>query len=307
MDEERTLTPTLTNSTTALHSTVRLTPPATEPFIPPLTILESASFSIKRLATELYTHRELLGFLAWRDVKVRYQQTALGVLWALLQPLLTMLVFALFLGRVAGLVAAPTIPYSLFLLSGLVPWMFFANALISSSQSIVGSQQLITKVYFPRLAIPLSAVLACGVDFVIMMILLLGFTFFYGVLLTWTSLLLPLCMLGIMATAAGMGTWLSALTVAYRDFRFIIPFMVQIGMFLTPVVYGWEQMPSPWKWFLLVNPMTGWVEAFRACLFESWNWRVSGMLATSIVLTAGLNLSSWYYFQRVERRFADVI
>ncbi len=310
MDEDGSLTPVVDSTRTSLAGLARplakeLAPAASA--IPPLTILEASSPRLRRLGAELWAHRELLLFLAWRDVKVRYQQTVLGVLWAILQPTVTMLVFVLFLGRVAHMVASTTVPYALFLLTGLVPWMFFANALTSSSQSIVGSQQLITKVYFPRLAIPLSAVLASSVDFLIMMLLLLGFLVGFGVPMTGMTLLAPFFMLGILAAAAGAGTWLSALTVAYRDFRFLLPFIVQIGMFLTPVVYGWEPLPTPWRWLILANPMTGWVESFRACLLGQWGWTTTALMSIALMITALLNLSAWHYFQRVERRFADVI
>jgi lipopolysaccharide transport system permease protein len=255
---------------------------------------------------ELWRYRELLFFLTWRDVKVRYKQTVLGTAWAVLQPLATMAVFALFLGRVGGI--ADNIPnYSLFVFAGLLPWTFFANALISAGQSVVGSQNLVTKVYFPRLIIPMGAVGAGLVDFVIAFALLLVMMPWYHVWPRWGMLLVPMILLVLVVAALGMGTLLAALTVAYRDFRYVVPFAVQLWMFATPCIYlDAVTVVGPRGHALLpLNPAYGLIHNFRqAMLGGPLDWYG---LAVSSAVSCALLVLGCFYFRRVERSFADII
>jgi lipopolysaccharide transport system permease protein len=255
---------------------------------------------------ELWRYRELLYFLTWRDVKVRYKQTALGAAWAVLQPFATMVVFSLFVGRVAG--APPgDVPYPLFVFAGLLPWFLFANSISSASQSVVGNQGLVTKVYFPRLLIPLSAVGPYLLDFAIGFGLLLAMMAYYGVPPGWGMLAAPLVALGVTVAAVGVGTLLAALTVAYRDFRYVVPFMVQLWMFATPPVYlPVAEVVGPRGAVVLpLNPAYGLVANFRAAVlggaFDGYSLAVSGACAAAVLVGGCL------YFRRVERQFADII
>jgi lipopolysaccharide transport system permease protein len=255
---------------------------------------------------ELWRYRELLYFLTWRDIKVRYKQTVLGAAWAVLQPFATMVVFSLFLGRMAG-VSTGELPYPLFVFAGLLPWTFFASAIGSAGQSVVGSQNLITKVYFPRLIIPMGAVGASLVDFAVAFTMLFGMMAFYGVPPGWTVVLLPLIVLGLVVAALGVGTLLSALTVAYRDFRYVVPFMVQLWMFATPAVYlETETVVGPRGMAVLpLNPAQGLIINFRAAMLgRPLDWYALGV---SMTVSMGLLLIGCLYFRRVERSFADII
>lgn len=255
---------------------------------------------------ELWRYRELLFFLTWRDVKVRYKQTVLGAAWAVLQPLATMVVFTLFIGRMGG-ISENIEHYSLFVFAGLLPWTFFANAIGTAGQSIVGSQNLVTKVYFPRLIIPAGAVGAGLVDFAVAFALLLGMMPFYRVWPTWSMLLaLPIFLLLVVA-ALGVGTLLSALTVAYRDFRYVVPFSIQLWMFATPCIYlDAATVVGPRSRLLLpLNPAYGLIYNFRQAMlgggFDCYSLAVSGGVSV------GLLLLGCMYFRRVERGFADII
>jgi lipopolysaccharide transport system permease protein len=255
---------------------------------------------------ELWQHHELLFFLTWRDVKVRYKQTVLGAAWAVLQPLATMLVFAVFLGRIPG-VSATIEHYSLFVFAGMLPWTFFSNAMTSAGNSVVGNQNLITKVYFPRLIIPMSAVGAGLVDFAIAFLMLAVMMLFHGVLPGWRFLLLPLIVLLLIVAAFGIGTLLSALTVAYRDFRYVLFFGVQLWMFSTPCIYlDAAQVVGPRGLLLLpLNPVYGLILNFRqAALGGPLDWYSLGVSATVSVV---LLLVGCLYFRRVESGFADII
>lgn len=255
---------------------------------------------------ELWRFRELLFFLTWRDVKIRYKQTVLGAAWAILQPVMMMIVFTIFFSRMAG-VSSSDVPYPLFAFAGLLPWTFFASAIGNAGNSVVGSERLITKIYFPRLAIPFASVAAAIVDFLIALGLLLGMMLYYGVLPGLGVLLALAIFLAIVVAAMGMGTLLAALNVAYRDFRYVIPFMLQIWMFATPTLY---MQPNPesasrLQAFLALNPMTGLIAAFRnAVLGRSLSWDQFGMSA-GIALV--MLLVGCLYFRKVEDRFADII
>ncbi|MBM4032654.1 MAG: ABC transporter permease [Planctomycetes bacterium] len=253
---------------------------------------------------EIWRYRELLYFLAWRDVKVRYKQTVLGFLWAFLQPFTKMVVFSAIFGGLAK-IDSEGFPYPIFLYAGLLPWQFFSESLSRSSQSVVGSSNLITKVYFPRLIIPLSAIGACLLDFAISFTILIGLMFYYSVPPTLATLIVvPLVALTIFA-AFGVGCLLSALDVTYRDFRYMIPFVIQIWMFLTPVLYPVKVVPSAWQWLLLLNPLTGIVDAYRSALLgKPFNWP-SLAVSTGVIVVA--ILIGTLYFRKTERRFADII
>jgi lipopolysaccharide transport system permease protein len=254
---------------------------------------------------DLWSYRELLYFLVWRDVKLRYKQTVLGAAWAILQPFLTMVVFTLFFGKLAR-IPSDGIPYPLFSFAALVPWMFFANGLQQGANSLVGNAQLITKVYFPRLVIPISAVLSGAVDFTVSFIVLLGMMAFYGSVPSTQILWLPLFFILAFVTALGVGTWLSALNVKFRDVRYTLPFLTQLWLFLTPVAYPSSLLADPWRTLYSLNPMVGVVEGFRWGLLGAQTSPGPMILVSSIsaivILATGI-----LYFRRMERSFADVI
>jgi lipopolysaccharide transport system permease protein len=254
---------------------------------------------------DLWRYRELLYFLAWRDIKVRYKQTALGITWAVLQPLLTMLIFSLIFGRIAALPSAG-VPYPLFVLTALVPWQLFAYALSQSSASLVADQNLITKVYFPRLVIPISSVCAGLVDFAISLAMLAVLLIVYGMPLTWRLIVLPLCILLALLTAIAVGLWLSALNVRYRDVRYALPFITMVWMLITPVAYSSELIPENLRWLYSLNPMVGVVEGFRWALLDV-QAQVGSMVVISAAVMVCLLLGGIAYFKRMEDLFADLI
>jgi lipopolysaccharide transport system permease protein len=255
---------------------------------------------------ELWRYRELLFFLTWRDIKVRYKQTVLGAAWAIIQPFATMLVFSLFFGRLAEMPAGG-VPYPLFVFAGLLPWYFFANAITSASGSVVGSQNLVTKVYFPRLIIPLGAIGPSLVDFAIGFGMLLALMLWYGVMPGWEFTMVPLLSGILLIAATGVGTLLSALTVAYRDFRYVVPFMVQLWMFATPSIYlHADAYNSPrWDMALPLNPANGLIYNFRQALLGGPLDYYSLELSSTVAF--GLMILGCAYFRRVEREFADII
>jgi lipopolysaccharide transport system permease protein len=257
---------------------------------------------------ELWAFRELIYFLIWRDVKVRYKQTLLGAAWAILQPAMLMIVFTIFLGKLAK-VPAGELPYPLFVYLGVLPWTFFATAITSAGNSVIGSERLVTKVFFPRLAIPIASVGAAVVDLAIAFGLLVAMMAWYGVMPGVSVVLLPFIVILIMLTALGIGTALAALNVLYRDFRYVIPFMVQVWMFATPTIYmkpgGAGMDGAGLKALLWLNPMTGLIGTFRsACLGEPIALRT---IALPAVFALALAVGGCYYFRRLERRFADII
>jgi lipopolysaccharide transport system permease protein len=272
----------------------------------PVQVIEAPSGWISINWGEIWRYRELLYFLVWRDVKVRYKQTALGIAWAILQPLATMLIFTLFFGRWVGLEQKTGgVPYPIHVYMGLLLWTFFANAISGSGASVVGNANLITKIYFPRLIIPLAAVGAGLVDLATAFPILLGMMVVYGTPLSWQLLLAPMMVVGTVLAAAGVGTLLAALTVAYRDFRYTVPFLVQVWMFVTPVIYPTAVAPARWRWLLFLNPMTGLIEGFRAAFLAlPINW---SHIALSLAASLLMFLFGASYFRRVERQFADVI
>jgi lipopolysaccharide transport system permease protein len=270
----------------------------------PLVTIEPSGLFVALDLRSVWHHRELLYFLTWRDVKVRYKQTALGVLWAMLQPLLMMLIFSLFFGRIAG-IASDGLPYPLFAFAGLLPWTFFANAISNSGNSVVGGSHLVTKVYFPRLIIPAAAIGASLVDLLLSFVLLVPLMLYYRVPLTLHILALPLFIGLASLLALGVGMWMAAMNVKYRDIRFALPFLVQIWMFLSPVIYPTSVLPPKVRMLLSFNPMTGIVEGLRSTLFGlEFKW---DLILISTVITLLVLVYAAYTFRSMEKNFADII
>jgi lipopolysaccharide transport system permease protein len=254
---------------------------------------------------ELWEYRELLYFLIWRDIKVRYKQTALGASWAIIQPFCTMLVFSLFFGHL-GKIPSDNIPYPIFSFAALVPWTFFANGLGQSSNSLVGNANLITKIYFPRLIVPLAAVFSGIVDFLLAFVVLLGMLFYYGLAPTLHVLWLPLFLLLALVTSLGVGLWLSALNVEYRDVRYVVPFLTQFWLFATPIAYPSSLLPQPWRTVYGLNPMVGVVEGFRWALLGTGTAPGPIIAVSSVVAVIAL-VTGAFYFRRMEKTFADIL
>jgi lipopolysaccharide transport system permease protein len=254
---------------------------------------------------ELWEYRELLYFLTWRDIKVRYKQTVLGAAWAIIQPFFTMLVFSLFFGKLAK-VPSDGIPYPIFSFAALVPWTFFSNGLSGSSNSLVGSANLIKKIYFPRLVVPFSSVLSGVVDFVLALIVLLAMMLYFGILPTWSVVWLPLLLLLALVTALGVGLWLSAMNVKFRDVRYAVPFLTQFWLFATPIAYPSSLLAEPWQTLYGLNPMVGVVEGFRWSLLGT-DTAPGPIIAVSSLAAVALLVSGAFYFRRMEKTFADVV
>ncbi len=254
---------------------------------------------------QLWEYRELLYFLVWRDIKVRYKQTALGAMWAVIQPFLTMVVFSLFFGHL-GKIPSDDIPYPLFSFAALVPWTFFANGLSQSSNSLVGNANLITKIYFPRLIVPLASVFSGIVDFLLAFVVLLGMMLYYGLVPTLNVLWLPLFVLLAFVTSLGVGLWLSALNVEYRDVRYVVPFITQFWLFATPIAYPSSLLSEPWRTIYGLNPMVGVVEGFRWALLRT-NTAPGPIIAVSSVTAFVILVTGAFYFRRMEKTFADIV
>jgi len=254
---------------------------------------------------ELWQYRELLYFLVWRDIKVRYKQTLLGAAWAIIQPFFTMVVFSLFFGRLAG-VPSDGIPYPVFSYAALVPWTFFSNALSQSSNSLVSNANLITKVYFPRLIVPVAAVLSGVVDFGLAFVVLLGMMLVYGIVPTSVIIWLPFFLLLALITALGVGLWLTALNVQYRDVRYVVPFITQFWMFASPVAYSSSLLEEPWRTLYGLNPMVGVLDGFRWTLLGVSN-SPGPMVYVSAFASIMILISGVYYFRRLEGKFADLV
>jgi lipopolysaccharide transport system permease protein len=254
---------------------------------------------------ELWAYRELVYFLVWRDIKVRYKQTALGASWAVIQPFFTMVIFSLFFGRLAR-IPSDGLPYPVFSFAALVPWTFFSTGLTMSANSLVASQELLKKVYFPRLAIPLAPVLAGLVDFGIAFVVLLGMMWFYGIVPGLAVVaVIPLILLTLV-TALGVGLWLSALNVQYRDVRYAVPFLVQVWLFATPIAYPSSLLKEPWRTLYAINPMVGVVEGFRWALLGA-DTAPGPMIAVSALASLVILAGGALYFRRMERTFADIV
>jgi homopolymeric O-antigen transport system permease protein len=254
---------------------------------------------------QLWQYKELLYFLVWRDVKVRYKQTLLGAAWAIIQPLLTMVVFSVFFGRLAKM-PSDGVPYPIFAFTALVPWTFFAHGLNQASNSLVGGANLIKKVYFPRLVMPIAAVLSGLIDFVLAFIVLLGMMLFYGIGPSARIVAVLPLMLLVIVTSLGVALWMSALNVEFRDIRYVIPFLTQFWLFATPIAYPGSLLSEPWRTVYAMNPMVGVVEGFRWALLQSATTPGPMLIVSSLVALA-LLVGGAYYFRRMEKNFADVV
>ncbi len=254
---------------------------------------------------DLWEYRELLYFLMWRDIKVRYKQTILGAAWAIIQPFFTMVIFSLFFGKLAK-VPSDDVPYPIFSYAALVPWTFFANGLNQSSGSLVRSANLIRKVYFPRLVVPVASVISGAVDFALAFVVLLGMMLYFGIVPTSNLIWLPLLLLLALVTALGVGLWLTAMNVQFRDVQYAVPFLIQAWMYATPIAYPSSLLDEPWRTLYGINPMAGVVEGFRWALLDTQT--VPGpIILVSALVAIGLLVSGAYYFRRMEKTFADVV
>jgi lipopolysaccharide transport system permease protein len=270
-----------------------------------ITIIRPSRGWISLNLRDLWEYRELLYFLTWRDVKVRYKQTVLGAAWAIIQPFFTMVVFSLFFGKLAKM-PSDNIPYPIFSYAALVPWTFFANGLSQSSSSLVASANLIKKVYFPRLVVPISSVISGAVDFVLAFAVLLGMMLYFGTVPTWNVLWLPLLLLLALVTSLGVGLWLTAMNVQFRDVRYAVPFLVQAWMFATPIAYPSSLLDEPWRTLYGINPMAGVVEGFRWALLGT-ETAPGPIIIVSALVAVVLLVSGAFYFRRMEKTFADVV
>jgi lipopolysaccharide transport system permease protein len=271
----------------------------------PVTFIRPSRGWVSLRLGDLWAYRDLLYFLTWRDIKVRYKQTILGAAWAIIQPFFTMAVFSLFFGRLAR-IPSDEVPYPVFAYAALVPWTFFANALSNSTSSLVDSANLLRKVYFPRLVIPVSAVLAGVIDFVLAFIVLVGMVLFYGIVPTGAVVWLPLLLLLALVTSLGAGLWLTAMNVQFRDVRYAVPFLIQAWLFATPIAYPSSLLDEPWRTLYGINPMAGVVEGFRWALLGT-ETAPGPMIGVSAVVAMGLLVTGSFYFRRMERSFADVV
>lgn len=254
---------------------------------------------------ELWAYRELLYFLIWRDVMVRYKQTALGAAWAIIQPVFTMLIFSLFFGKL-GKIPSDGIPYPIFAYAALVPWTFFAQGLSQASNSLVGSANLIKKVYFPRLCVPIASVTSGIIDFALAFVVLLGMMLYYGIVPGMKVIWLPALLLLTLITSLGVSLWLSALNVHFRDVRHIVPFLTQFWLFATPIAYPSSLLSEPWRTLYSINPMVGVVEGFRWALIGA-ETAPGPMVVVSFLAALGILVSGIFYFRRLEKTFADVV
>jgi len=287
------------------HGLARTIPVSATHREPPVIVIRPSKGWVALRLWDLWEYRDLLYILMWRDVKVRYKQTALGAAWAIIQPFFTMVVFSVIFGRLAK-IPSEGLPYPIFAYCALLPWQLFSRALTESGNSLIANEPLLTRVYFPRLVIPLSVVLAGLVDFGVAFVILLGMMAYYGIMPTVAVFTLPLFLLLALGTALGMGLWLSALNVQYRDVRYTIPFLTQFWLFATPIVYPSSLVPEPWRAFLGLNPMAGVVEGFRWALLGTAH-APGFMLVSSVAAAVVLLMSGLFYFRRMERIFADVV
>lgn len=272
----------------------------------PVLIIEPGGTE-KSYWTDLWRYRELFIILAWRDISVRYKQTIIGVVWAILRPFLTMVVFTVIFGRIAGLPSDGETPYALLVFAGMLPWTLFATALSEASNSLIGNANLISKIYFPRLIVPTATVVTAFIDFLISFIILLGLLAYYKFVPGWNMLLLPLFVVLALLVSLGPGLWITALNVKYRDFRYVIPFVVQFGLYISPVGFSSQVIPEPWRLFYRLNPMAGVIDGFRWCILggnSSIYWPGFALSTALVAVFFWLGLSQ---FRKMERSFADLI
>lgn len=255
---------------------------------------------------DLWQYRGLFYFLSWRDILVRYKQTVIGIAWSVIRPLLTMIVFTVIFGRLAQL-PGEGVPYILLVCAAMLPWQFFANAFTESSQSLIANAPMLTKVYFPRLIIPASAVVVALVDFLISLVILLILMAWYRFVPSWQVMMLPVFLLMTMLVTLGAGFLVAALNVKYRDFRYVVPFIVQFGLYISPVGFSSSVIPGPWRWLYAMNPMVGVIDGFRWCLLGGGSQLAAADLMVSVVVTLLLFFFGLSYFRRMEQSFADVV
>lgn len=272
---------------------------------PPELIIE-AGRTERQYWRDLWRYRELFYFLAWRDILVRYKQTVIGIAWALIRPFLTMVVFTVVFGQIAKL-PSEGVPYPILVFAAMLPWQFFANALSESSNSLITNSNLLSKVYFPRLIVPTSAVIVSFVDFLISGMILLGLMAWYNYVPGWQILTLPLFILIAFSAAMGAGLWLAALNVQYRDFRYIVPFIVQFGLYISPVGFSSNVIPQEWKLLYSLNPMVGVIDGFRWAILGQYTELFSKGFFISLILIISLLFTGLYYFRKMEKKFADII
>lgn len=259
-----------------------------------------------RYLKDLYSFRDLFYFFAWRDILIRYKQAFFGIAWAVVRPLLSMLAFTLLFGKMAHL-PSDNVPYSLFVLAAMLPWQLCANATMDACHSLINNSQLVTKTYFPRSIIPLSGIIVHLVDFAIATAMLIVLALFMGAMNPWTWLAIPLFTILAIALCAGVGLWLSALTVQYRDFKIIVPFFMQFGMFVSPVGYGTFVVPEKWMWLYFCNPLVGIIDGFRWAFFGVYHSYMPLSISYSVSISAVLLMTGFLYFRKMERQFADKI
>lgn len=279
--------------------------PPTAPLPAPYLVLVPDSPWFRLNLREVWNYRELLLFLTWRDIKVRYRHTVLGAAWAVLQPFTAMVIFSIVFGQLAKL-PSDGIPYPIFTYAALLPWNFFAGALTRATTSLVSSAHLMTKVYFPRLLIPLSAMMSSLVDFAFAFVILLGMMVVYGVVPSWRLIALPFLLLLALAAAFGMGLWLSALNVRYRDVTYIVPFVTQVWLYASPVAYSSSLIPVQWQWLYGLNPMVGVIEGFRWALLGT-TWQPGGQVLLSTVIVIVVLFTGLLYFHRIEDKIVDIV
>lgn len=255
---------------------------------------------------DLWRYRELFYFLAWRDILVRYKQTTIGIAWAVIRPVLTMVVFVFVFGKLAKL-PSDGVPYPILVFAALLPWQFFSNAFAEAGNSLITNANMISKVYFPRLVVPASAVIVGLVDFLISGVLLAGLMLWYGVVPDWRIVTLPLFLAVAVVASMGAGLWIAALNVQYRDFRYIIPFVVQFGLYISPVGFSSAIVPEQWRWLYSLNPMVGVIDGFRWAILGGTNQLYWPGMSLSLALVLAIAVTGVVYFRKMEKRFADVI
>lgn len=256
---------------------------------------------------DLWRYRELFYILAWRDIKVRYKQTVIGIAWSIIRPLFTMVIFTIVFGKIAKLPTEGTIPYALMVFAGLLPWQFFSNAITESSNSLIGNASLISKVYFPRLIIPASSIITSFIDFMISFVLMIGLMIYYRYLPSWQMLLMPGFIVIVFLASFGSGLWLTTMNVKFRDFRYIVPFIVQLGLYISPVGFSSNNIPEKWKLLYSLNPMVGVIDGFRWCILGGGSKIYMPGFLLSLGVIVLLMLYAIRHFRKMEKEFADYI
>lgn len=262
--------------------------------------------SFKNYFSDIWQYKDLFYILTWRDIKVRYKQTVIGILWSILRPLITMLVFTIVFSWIAKMPSEADVPYPILVFAAMIPWQFFANAISESSNSLISSGQLITKVYFPRIIIPASSTITSFIDLILSLIILFLLMLYYQYFPSWQIFFLPLALVQVFILAFGMGLILTTLNIKYRDFRYVVPFILQLGLYISPVGFSSNVIPEKWQYFYALNPMVGTIEGFRWCLLGTNNLNINILIMT-ITVSVALFFIGFNYFRKMERNFADLI